>query len=85
MGMPYKRRELVASTVSAEADRKRMLSDLVDSVDRLKRSAPNQEGLYAGYFRPGGYKGPSEDPRIYNFADSKRIFMYLRDAAGNPT
>lgn len=52
MGMPYKRRELVASSVSAEADRKRMLSDLVDSVDRLKRSAPNQEGMYAAYFRP---------------------------------
>ena len=85
MGIPYKRRELVASTVSAEADRKRMLSDLVDAVSRLKRSAPNQEGVYAAYFRPGGYKSPAEDPRIYNFADSQRIFMYLRDADGNPT
>lgn len=85
MGIPYKRREQVASTPAGEADRKRMLSDLVDAVDRIKRSAPNQEGIYAAYFPRAGYGSPAEDPRIYNFADSQRIYMYLRDPDGKPT
>lgn len=63
-----------------------MLSELIDTVGRLKKENSGMEGAYAAYFRSAAYYAErKQDPRLYNFSDAKTVFMYLKDSSGKPT